>query len=74
MIFGSVPLGRAITFVFLGWSVSSVLGMPVHAYIGEAFGWRWAFAVLAVGPALGVLAMGRLRGLPEASKLAAGRR
>jgi len=37
-------------------------------------GWRWAFAVLAVGPALGVLAMGRLRGLPEASKLAAGRR
>lgn len=40
--------GRAITFVFLGWSVSSVLGMPLHAYIGEAFGWRWAFALVAV--------------------------
>jgi predicted MFS family arabinose efflux permease len=40
--------GRAITFVFLGWSVSSVLGMPLHAYIGETFGWRWAFALVAV--------------------------
>lgn len=49
--------GRAITFVFLGWSISSVLGMPVHAYIGEAFGWRWAFglvALLSTGGALWV--------------------
>ena len=37
-------------------------------------GWRWAFAALAIGPALGILAMGRLRALPEASKLAGGRR
>ena len=37
-------------------------------------GWRWAFAALAIGPALGVLAMGRLRALPEAMKLAEGRR
>jgi hypothetical protein len=37
-------------------------------------GWRWAFAVLAIGPALGVLAMGRLRTLPEAAAMAGGRR
>jgi MFS family permease len=37
-------------------------------------GWRWAFAALAIGPALGILAMGRLRALPEASKLAGGRK
>jgi MFS family permease len=37
-------------------------------------GWRWGFAVLAVGPFLGVIAMGRLRTLPEALKLAGGRR
>jgi len=37
-------------------------------------GWRWAFASLAIGPALGVLAMGRLRALPEALRLAGGRR
>jgi len=40
--------GRAITFVFLGWSVASVLGMPVHSYIGETFGWRWAFVLVAL--------------------------
>lgn len=39
-----------------------------------AVGWRWAFAVLAPGPALGVLAMLRLRGLPEAAQIAHGRR
>ncbi|HET8577006.1 MAG TPA: hypothetical protein VFO18_07900 [Methylomirabilota bacterium] len=37
-------------------------------------GWAWAFALLAPGPALGVYAMGRLRALPEASRLAHGRR
>ena len=40
--------GRAITFVFLGWSISSVLGMPLHAFIGETFGWRWAFGLVAL--------------------------
>ena len=39
-----------------------------------AVGWRWAFATLAVGPALGVIAMARLRARPEARRLAGGRR
>ena len=39
-----------------------------------AVGWRWAFATLALGPALGVVAMARLRALPEARGLAGGRR
>ena len=42
--------------------------------IVRVVGWRWAFAMLALGPALGVLAMGRLRSLPEAVKMAGGRR
>ena len=33
-----------------------------------------AFAILAVGPLLGVVAMARLRGTPEAVKMAGGRR
>jgi hypothetical protein len=37
-------------------------------------GWQVAFALLAVGPAVGVVAMGRLRGLPEATRMAGGRR
>ncbi len=40
--------GRAITFVFLGWSLASVLGMPLAAAVGETWGWRWAFAAVAV--------------------------
>ncbi|RYY62897.1 MAG: MFS transporter, partial [Comamonadaceae bacterium] len=39
--------GRAITFAFLGWSLASVLGMPMGAWIGGAFGWRAAFVVVA---------------------------
>ncbi|HSQ71516.1 MAG TPA: MFS transporter [Rubrivivax sp.] len=40
--------GRAITHIFLGWSLASVLGMPVHSYVAETLGWRWAFALVAV--------------------------
>jgi predicted MFS family arabinose efflux permease len=40
--------GRAITFVFLGWSLASVLGMPIGAYVGGTFGWRSAFALVAL--------------------------
>ena len=40
--------GRAMTFVFMGWSLASVLGMPLTSWIGETFGWRWAFVLVAV--------------------------
>jgi MFS family permease len=39
-----------------------------------AMGWRYAFVPLAIGPAIGVLAMARLRARPEAVALAGGRR
>ena len=39
-----------------------------------AIGWRYAFVPLAIGPAIGVLAMARLRARPEAIRLAGGRR
>jgi sugar phosphate permease len=38
------------------------------------WGWRWAFPILAVGPALGTLAMWRLRRDPAAARLAGGAR
>jgi len=38
--------GRAVTFVFLGWSVASVLGMPLSALIGGLAGWRTAFGLV----------------------------
>lgn len=40
--------GAAIAMIFLGWSLASVLGMPVAALIGNTLGWRWAFVVVAL--------------------------
>lgn len=40
----------------------------------DLLSWRFAFAVLAIGPALGVLAMWRLRHQPEAIRIAGGKR
>jgi predicted MFS family arabinose efflux permease len=39
--------GRAITFIFLGWSVASVVGLPMSAWLGQTFGWRIAFGTIA---------------------------
>ena len=36
--------------------------------------WALAFAVLAIGPAIGIVAMARLRGRPDAGRMAGGRR
>jgi len=49
--------GRAITFIFLGWSVASVLGMPLASFVGGTLGWRYAFwlvAVMSAGSAIWV--------------------
>ena len=44
--------GGAITFIFIGWSLASVIGMPMSAWIGDTFGWRVAFfAIAALGAA-----------------------
>ncbi len=40
--------GRAITTVFLGWSVASVFGSPLSALVGGTYGWRAAFWILAL--------------------------
>lgn len=55
--------GRAITSIFLGWSLASVLGMPAHSYIAETLGWRWAFALVALLAA--AAAAGVWRALPD---------
>jgi MFS transporter, DHA1 family, inner membrane transport protein len=55
--------GRAITTVFMGWSISSVLGMPMTGYIAETAGWRWAFALVALLSA--VAAIGVWRTVPD---------
>lgn len=51
-------------------TVATIWLIPI---LEDAFSWRWAFAFLAPGPALGALAMLRLKSLPEASLIAGGR-
>jgi len=67
-------LGTALTLqICLGFLLTTA-SIAVVGRLQHTVGWRWAFAVLAPGPALGVAAMLRLRSLPEAVKIAQGRR
>jgi len=40
----------------------------------EHAGWGLAFVMLAPGPVFGIVSMARLRGLPEATRMASGNR
>jgi MFS family permease len=65
-----LALQTAIGFVL---TATTILAIGVVAPV-DAAGWRVAFASLAIGPAIGVLAMWRLRQRPEAVRMAGGRR
>jgi len=51
-------------------TMASIQLIPV---VVDLVGWRWAFAALAPGPALGTWAMATLKRAPEAQRLAGGR-
>ena len=68
---------RVGTMMTLQTSVGFLLTLgSVHLvpWLAALWGWQNAFYVLAIGPALGTLAMIRLRAMPEAARLAGGRR
>jgi sugar phosphate permease len=50
----ALTLQTAVGFLL---TLVTIRGIPALA---DAFGWQWAFPVLALGPALGVVAMVRL--------------
>lgn len=67
-------VGTALTFqTAIGFLLTTV-SIQLVPIVVDAVGWRWAFAPLALGPAVGTLSMLRLRRLPVASKLASGRK
>ncbi|MGE0007915.1 MAG: MFS transporter [Parvibaculaceae bacterium] len=46
-----VPAERragAVAFIFIGWSIASVAGLPAGSLIGAFLGWRLAFALMAL--------------------------
>lgn len=51
--------GRAIAFIFLGWSIASVIGVSFGAYVAAKLGWRTGFLAVAAGAALAAAAVWR---------------
>jgi MFS family permease len=67
-------LGTALTIqTCLGFLLTTV-SIELIPRVEKIVGWRYAFMILAPGPLFGVMAMLRLRGLPEAEKIAHGKR
>ncbi len=67
-------VGTMLTFqTALGFTLTLVT-IHLMPLLVAAVGWRYAFMPLAVGPALGVWAMARLRAHPRSVELAGGRR
>jgi MFS family permease len=57
----------------LGFALT-LITIHLMPYFVAALSWRYAFAPLAIGPALGIWAMARLRAHPRSVQLAGGRR
>ncbi len=67
-------IGTALTIqTCIGFLLTSI-SIELIPRMVDLVGWHYAFAILAPGPLLGVIAMMRLRSLPEAVKIAQGRR
>ena len=67
-------IGTALTVQTCIGFLLTMVSIELVPRLAAAAGWRWAFPALAIGPALGIVAMLRLRGLPEAARIARGRR
>jgi MFS family permease len=66
-------VGTALTLqLALGFAVT-VITIWILPFLQEALTWRWAFAVLATGPAFGIWAMLRLKRLPAIERSAGGK-
>jgi len=67
-------IGTALTIqTCVGFLLTSI-SIELIPHFVNLVGWRYAFVILAPGPVLGVIAMLRLRSLPEAVRIAQGRR
>ena len=67
-------IGTALTLQMCVGFLLTTVSIELIPKVVDYVTWRYAFAILAPGPFLGVLAMLRLRRLPEAVKIAHGRR
>ncbi|WP_435064914.1 MFS transporter [Halobaculum sp. EA56] len=66
-------VGSALTLQTAVGFLLTVASIQLTPVVADAVGWRWAFAPLAVGPAVGTLAMVALARSDDARELAGGR-
>ncbi|MGG7569379.1 MFS transporter [Streptomyces sirii] len=52
---GQERRGRAIAMVGAGVTLSTLLGVPLGTLVGQHLGWRWAFGLVAIFAALGLV-------------------
>ena len=67
-------VGTMLTVQTCAGFLLTLITIHLMPHLVDGLGWRYAFASLAIGPFLGVWAMGRLRAHPDAVHLAEGRR
>jgi len=67
-------VGTALTFQMAAGFLVTVASINLVSYVATHVGWHWAFAVLAPGPFIGIVAMQVLRRQPRATRMAGGRR
>jgi len=66
-------VGTALTLQLAAGFTLTVVTIWLIPILRDSVGWEWAFAFLAPGPALGIVAMLYLQRLPEARLIAGGR-
>jgi MFS family permease len=67
-------IGTALTIQTCVGFLLTTISIELISMVEKVVGWRYAFIILAPGPLFGVIFMLRLRGLPEAEKIAHGRK
>jgi MFS family permease len=65
-------IGTALTVQTSLGFLLTIVSIRIIPSLESAVGWSWAFAILALGPALGIWAMWSLRQSPDAVKMAGG--
>ena len=67
-------VGTSLTMQTAMGFLLTLFSIQLVPFVVDSTGWSLAFAMLALGPVVGVAAMLRLRSLPESIRLAGGRR
>ena len=67
-------IGTALTLQTSLGFLLTLVSIRILPVFQQSVGWQWAFAFLAIGPALGTLAMYALRRSPSSNRLAGGNR